>query len=146
MFGKLRRRKADPAPIPGCDPELFAEEIVTFLQRAAGTAAEDRLERQTDFAQRGQQVRHLAHALAAGSIVQHRETRGTQEAGRRDDAVFLVDHGPHHVEMNHGSLGGQHDHAVCVTAQQVAGADAGAASGLALSAGAASRPETRVHW
>jgi hypothetical protein len=35
MFGKLRRKKADPEPIAGCDPQLFAEEVLTFLQRAA---------------------------------------------------------------------------------------------------------------
>lgn len=29
------RRKKDPAPVAGCDPDLFAEEIRVFLQRAA---------------------------------------------------------------------------------------------------------------
>jgi hypothetical protein len=35
VLGKLRRKKTEPKPIPGCDPRLFAEEVVTFLQRAA---------------------------------------------------------------------------------------------------------------
>jgi hypothetical protein len=35
VLGKLRRRKPEPVRIPGCDPELFAEEVITFLQRAA---------------------------------------------------------------------------------------------------------------
>jgi hypothetical protein len=35
MFGKLRRKKAEPGPMAGCDPQLFAEEVLTFLQRAA---------------------------------------------------------------------------------------------------------------
>jgi CheY-like chemotaxis protein len=29
------RRKKDPTPVAGCDPDLFAEEIRVFLQRAA---------------------------------------------------------------------------------------------------------------
>src|SRR5688572_11534699 len=29
------RRKKDAAPVPGCDPEMFADEIRTYLQRAA---------------------------------------------------------------------------------------------------------------
>jgi hypothetical protein len=35
LFGKFRRKKEEPAPIAGCAPELFAEEIRTFITRAA---------------------------------------------------------------------------------------------------------------
>src|SRR5688572_4749295 len=39
LLGKFRKKK-DSEPIAGCDPELFAEEIRTFLARAAQTRAE----------------------------------------------------------------------------------------------------------
>jgi hypothetical protein len=39
LFGKFRRKK-DSDPIPGCDPDLFAEEIRTFLERASQLKAE----------------------------------------------------------------------------------------------------------
>src|SRR5512143_3541020 len=35
LFGKFRRKKAAVEPIAGCDPDLFADEIRTFLDRAA---------------------------------------------------------------------------------------------------------------
>jgi hypothetical protein len=35
MLGRLRRQKADPEPIAGCDPAMFAEEVAAYLQRAA---------------------------------------------------------------------------------------------------------------
>ena len=34
LLGKLRRKKASE-PIPGCDPSAFADEISTFIARAA---------------------------------------------------------------------------------------------------------------
>ncbi len=40
LFGKLLRRKEVQAPMAGCDPEIFAEEIRTFLLRAAQLKAE----------------------------------------------------------------------------------------------------------
>ena len=39
LLGKFRKRK-DAEPLAGCDPELFAEEIRTFLARAAQMKAE----------------------------------------------------------------------------------------------------------
>ncbi len=39
LFGKFRRKK-ESDPIPGCDPDLFADEISTFLDRASQLKAE----------------------------------------------------------------------------------------------------------
>src|SRR5262245_11641559 len=39
LLGMFRRKKAEPEPIAGCDPTMFAEEIRTFLQRAAEVKA-----------------------------------------------------------------------------------------------------------
>ncbi len=39
LFGKFRRKK-ESAPMPGCDPNLFADEIGTFLDRASQLKAE----------------------------------------------------------------------------------------------------------
>jgi hypothetical protein len=40
LFGKFLRRKEVELPIAGCDPEIFAEEVRTFLKRAAQLKAE----------------------------------------------------------------------------------------------------------
>jgi CheY-like chemotaxis protein len=41
LLGVFKRGKKDSdAPVPGCDPELFADEILTFLQRSAEKKAE----------------------------------------------------------------------------------------------------------
>ena len=39
LFGKFRRKK-ESEPIPGCDPDMFGEEISTFLDRASQLKAE----------------------------------------------------------------------------------------------------------
>lgn len=60
LFGKLRRRKAEPEPIAGCSPELFAQEINAYLQRAAELKAEAGASKPAvDVAPRAQAAGHL---------------------------------------------------------------------------------------
>src|SRR5829696_6027529 len=40
LLGKFRKRKETAEPMVGCDPEVFADEVRTFLARAAELKAE----------------------------------------------------------------------------------------------------------
>jgi hypothetical protein len=61
LFGVFRRKKDDSQQTSGCDPDLFAEEISAYLQRAAEKKAENAAEQQS----RQHQLEYLKQSSAA---------------------------------------------------------------------------------
>jgi hypothetical protein len=72
LLSAFRRRKESNGPTAGCDPDLFAEEIRTYLKRAAEKKREAR-----DTAPRASFASRAAATEAAGAAS---ETRTTEEA------------------------------------------------------------------
>jgi hypothetical protein len=61
LFGVFRRKKDESQQTSGCDPDLFAEEISAYLQRAAEKKAENAAEQQS----RQHQLEYLKQSSAA---------------------------------------------------------------------------------
>ncbi len=61
LFGVFRRKKDEAHQTSGCDPELFAEEISAYLQRAAEKKAENAAQQQS----REHQLEYLKESSAA---------------------------------------------------------------------------------
>ena len=77
------RRKKEPEVAPsGCDPDLFAEEIRVFLQRAADKKRE----------RRDRPARRAArrHGLARGAYAEARRARSRQDAAAEPEPSALV--------------------------------------------------------
>jgi hypothetical protein len=63
LFGVFRRKKDDSQQTSGCDPDLFAEEISAYLQRAAEKKAENAAEQQS----RQHQLEYLKQSSVAAA-------------------------------------------------------------------------------
>jgi CheY-like chemotaxis protein len=70
IFGVFRRKKDDSQQTSGCDPELFAEEISAYLQRAAEKKAENAAEQQS----RQHQLEYLKQSSAAVAAAAERHS------------------------------------------------------------------------
>lgn len=68
LFGVFRRKKDESQQTSGCDPDLFAEEISAYLQRAAEKKAENAAEQQS----RQHQLEYLKQSSAAGAAAAER--------------------------------------------------------------------------
>ncbi len=91
LLGVFKRKKEAPQPIvTGCDPDLFADEISTFLQRAAEKKAEGVAALQSRVDQLEYQVQSTQTAGRAARDSSCARARHDPAVGRFGASLFVV--------------------------------------------------------